>query len=187
MDQILPILHLVKDDEKKLQQILDFLLEKIYDEPRDEIVIPEKYRELVRDIAQRIDSGLVCYINPETLEVEDIPKSLLDEGFDIGEGEEEDEMNLTHEKWEKCITVEPPVSHKSFAIMEDFVPEVDDKKLQNQLTSALNNRRPFANFKNLIDNSEYRETWFVFKQNKLEEYVWNELSLPLREDEEKED
>lgn len=179
LNQILPILHSVKNDEEKLQQILDFLLEEIYEEPDDYGIIPEKYRKLVHDIAGSIDCGMICFINPETLEMEDIPKTLLEEGFifDIEEDEEEDNMmNMKHHKWEKCITVEPRESRESFRIMENFVSEIDDKKLQNRLSIALSNRHPFANFKNLIDNSTYREQWFAFKQQKLEKLIWEELS-----------
>lgn len=82
LNEILPILHSVKEDKEKLQKILDFLLEEIYKEPEEqEIEISEKYRELVHSVAENIDCGLVCFINPETLEVEDIPKSMLDDPF----------------------------------------------------------------------------------------------------------
>jgi len=37
LNQILPILHSVKDDEEKLQRILDFLLDEIYEEPDDKL------------------------------------------------------------------------------------------------------------------------------------------------------
>lgn len=37
LNQILPILHSVKDDEGKLQRILDFLLAEIYEETDDEL------------------------------------------------------------------------------------------------------------------------------------------------------
>ena len=182
LNQILPILHSVKDNEEKLQQILDFLLEEIYEDPDDEVVIPEKYRNLVHDVAESIDCGMICFINPETLEMEDVPKTLLDEGFMFDEEEDEEEdnmMNMKHHKWEKCITVEPPESSESFRIMEDFVSEIDDKKLQKQLINALENRRPFANFKYVVEGSSYRKEWFAFKQQKLEEYVWRDLSSDL--------
>lgn len=180
LNQILPILHSVKDDEEKLQRILDFLLEEIYEEPDDEeIVIPEKYRELVRKTAESIDCGMVCFINPATLEMEDVPKSLLEERFftEDDEEEEDDVLDLQHENWEKCITVEPPESSESFTIMENFVSEVGDKNLKQKLINALSNRRPFANFRNIIDGSQYRKEWFAFKQRKLEEYVWRDLSF----------
>lgn len=182
LDQILPILHSVKDDEEKLQQILDFLLEEIYEEPDDEeIVIPEKYQKLVHDIAESIDCGLVCFINPETLEMEDVPKSFLEERFltEIDDEEEDDELDLQHKNWEKCISVEPPESRESFGIMENFIDEVDDKNLQRKLVNALERRHPFANFKNTIENSDYRKKWFAFKQSKLEEYVWQNIEFEI--------
>ena len=72
LNGILPILHSVKEDKEKLQKILDFLLDEIYENPvEEEPERPERYRELVKSIAQSIDCGMVCFINPETLEVEE--------------------------------------------------------------------------------------------------------------------
>jgi hypothetical protein len=188
LDQILPILHSVKDNEEKLQQILDFLLEEIDEEPDDEVAIPEKYRKLVYDIAESIDCGMICFVNPDTLEMEDVPKSMLDEYLFVEEDEDEesgeaDEMlNMDHLKWERCITVEPRDSRESFRIMEGFVSEIDDQKLQKQLINALSNHRPFANFKYRVESSPCRKEWFAYKQQKLEELVWIELSWQLEKD-----
>jgi len=181
LDQILPILHSVKDDDEKLQQILDFLLEEIYEEPEDEFVIPEKYRKVVHDIAESLDCGHVCFLNPKTLEMEDVPKMLVYDSseYRLMTGMSKKDLNLSYPKWKKCITIDPPESSESFAFMEDFVSEVDDKDLKSRLTNALRNRSPFANFKNQIDNSKYREQWFAFKQQKLEEYVWQNLEYEV--------
>ena len=178
LNQILPILHSVKDDEKKLQQILNFLLEEIYEEPDETVIIPERYQELVRKIAENIDCGLVCFVNPDTFEMEDVPKIMVDDPYEyrMNTGTSGKDLNLHHKKWKKCITVEPPESSESFGIMESFLNEVDDKILTKRLINALSNRRPFSNFKNLIETSNYREQWFAFKQRKLEEYVWENFS-----------
>ena len=53
--------------------------------------------------------------------------------------------------------------------------------LQNKLISALNNRRPFANFKVLVENSEYREQWFEFRQKAYELHVWDLIKVDLEE------
>lgn len=185
LNAILPILHSVKEDKEKLQKILDFLIEEIYEEPEEnEPEIPEKYRELVHTVAENIDCGLVCFINPETLEVEEIPKGMLD-GFsdfsinrEFGD-EDEDEQKFLHEDWETYITVEPRESSESFKIMEKFVDEVNDKSFKNKLINALNNRKPFANFKNIVESSDYRKAWFAFKQHQLEILVWDELQVEL--------
>jgi hypothetical protein len=189
LNEILPILHSVKEDKEKLQKILDFLLEEIYEEPEEmEPEIPEKYRKLVHDVAENIDCGLVCFINPETLEVEEIPKGTID-GFsdfsinreigDEDEDEEGDEEKFLHDDWETYITIEQRESGESFKIMEKFVDEVNDKNLKNKLINALNNRKPFANFKNIVESSNYREEWFAFKQHQLEILVWDELEYEL--------
>ena len=187
LNEILPILHSVKEDKEKLQKILDFLFEEIYEEPEEnEPEIPEKYRELIHTVAENIDCGLVCFINPETLEVEEIPKGMLDGFSDFSinrkfgdEDEDEDEQKFLHEDWETYITVEPRESGDSFKIMEKFVDEVNDKNLKSKLINALNNRKPFANFKNIVESSNYRKEWFAFKQRQLEIMVWDELQVEL--------
>jgi hypothetical protein len=181
LNQILPILHSVKDDEEKLQQILDFLLEEIYEEPDEEPEIPEKYRELVKNVAISIDCGVVCFINADTLEMEVVLATMINDPteYRMLTGIDEDDLNLEHDNWDNCITVEPPESRESFRIMERFVNRIDDKKLQKLLVNALEKRRPFANFKNVIDDSEYREQWFAFKQRQLEEYVWQNIEFEI--------
>jgi hypothetical protein len=182
LNEILPILNSVKEDKEKLQQILDFLLEEIYTEPEDEeIEITEKYRELVHSVAQNIDCGLVCFINPDTLEVENIPKSMIDDPFEfnLSTGINRENEIFLHEEWETYISIEPRESSESFGIMEKFVGKVKDKKLRTQLIDALNNRRPFAHFKNIVESSNYRKEWFAFKQSQLEMMVWEELRIEL--------
>lgn len=51
-------------------------------------------------------------------------------------------------------------------VMENFA---------NKLFTALDRRKPFANFKYLIDYSDYRKDWFAFKQNQLMAYVYHQF------------
>lgn len=191
LNEILPILHSVKEDKEKLQKILDFLLKEIYEGPEEEeIEIPEKYGKLVHDVAEYIDCGLVCFINPETLELEQIPKGMLDEFSDFSlnpelDDEEEEEQKFLHDEWESCISVEPRESSESFKIMERFVDKVNDNNLRNRLVYALNNKKPFAHFKNIVESSSYRNEWFAFKQKQLEWLVWDELEFQLEKFENK--
>jgi hypothetical protein len=186
LNEILPILHSVKEDKEKLQKILDFLLEEIYEAPVEkEPEIPEKYRELVHSVAENIDCGLVCFINPDTLEMEEIPKAMFDDPFEynLRTGMNGENETFLHDEWDTYITVEPRESSESFAIMKKFVDEVNDKILKNKLINALNNRKPFANFKNIVESSNYRKEWFAFKQHQLEIMVWEELQFELEKPE----
>ena len=62
-------------------------------------------------------------------------------------------------------------SFESFKIMERFVAVLTDKNLQLELESILANRKPFQNFKDIINLSNFRQSWFDFKQNELEKRV----------------
>jgi hypothetical protein len=183
LNQILPILHSVKDDAGKLQKILDFLEAEIYEEPKED-EIPERYRKVLHDIAENIDCGLVCYLNPETLELEDVPKNLAmdPEEFEDAVGEAWDDT-FKHEQWERCITIEPREAFESFKIMEHFIGEIDDKRFAQKLVGILERKRPFANFKAHVEGSEYRQQWFNFKQSELERLVWDEISRQLQPNE----
>jgi hypothetical protein len=56
--------------------------------------------------------------------------------------------------------------------MENFVDEVNDINLQGKLINALR-KKPFANFKYLVENSDYRQQWFDFRKTQYEFYVWD--------------
>jgi hypothetical protein len=56
--------------------------------------------------------------------------------------------------------------------MADFADSLSDShRLKSRLINALNRKKPFREFKFVIDNSgEYRQMWFDFKNRKLQEW-----------------
>jgi hypothetical protein len=183
LDQILVILHMVKDDKEKLQKIFDFLEDEIYEEPEDIFQTPEKYKKTVSQIAENMDCGLTSFLNPETLEIEFVPQNLdAPEEYELMTGESYEDT-FKHTIWKKCIIVEPPESRESFKIMERFVDEVNDKRLREDLIDALNRKRPFANFKQIVETSQFRQAWFDFKKEQLEMKAWDELESELPKEE----
>ena len=183
LNEILPILYTVKEDRVKLQKILDFLQEEIYEEEEeeDEIEVPEKYLKAVNEIAQGLEAGFLCILNMDTLEVEDLPHGMLmdPEEYELTTGFRFEEADFKYPSWKNTLTFEPLESHDSFKIMQKFTERMEDKKLQAKLIHALNNRKPFANFKYHIDNSEYRQEWFDFRKRCLEIHVKELLSMEL--------
>ncbi|MCH5598032.1 UPF0158 family protein [Niabella ginsengisoli] len=186
LSQILPILQVVQDDKEKLEQILIFLKAEILPQIESEhieVVIPEKYEALVHTIADSLTAGMLCFLNMETLEVEDIPKSYLDEyDEEMAEefGEEEGVFELKHLQWEHKCCFEPLPSSESFRIMENFTERVGDQKVQQILIGILNRKKPFANFNNFIHNSDYREDWFAFRLDAYKTHVREEIYLELK-------
>ena len=75
------------------------------------------------------------------------------------------------------FTITKPSSAESFEIMEEFAEQTGHKALGKKLLDALGKKRPFANFKALIDNAaEYRQKWFEFKLMKMQEHVVKQLN-----------
>ena len=184
LQEIMQIIHEVKDDEKELQRILDFLHEDmnnpLEDEPEEQL--PEKYNAVVKDVAGSIDSGFVCFLNTDTLEIDEFPRELLSNSYlyTMNTGVSLDELNLKYTQWENYITIEPLEGNESFRIMEKYAEQLDNARLRAQLVNALYNPKPFANFKRIIDNSDYRQDWFDFKDNQLQDYVKTmiEINMP---------
>ena len=56
--------------------------------------------------------------------------------------------------------------------MEAFANQVSNQRLQNRLFDALNKRKPFRHFREIVDDHEpTRQAWFKFNTAKFEEYV----------------
>jgi hypothetical protein len=62
--------------------------------------------------------------------------------------------------------------------MEDFTNSLPETVgLKNQLKFALGNKKPFRQFKFLIDRSGvYREQWFAFKDEQLRQWVIDQIT-----------
>ena len=132
-------------------------------------VIPE---ETVREIAEMLDCGHICYLN---LDTNDTVFVLNPGSWPYYEESDVDTENLEKvDSWERRITLTPPESFESFKFMERFVDELPESEssLRNKLISALSHSHPFARFKAVIDSCPYRQEWFDYKQKCLEAYVY---------------
>lgn len=136
----------------------------------------EVSKSIIKEITQELDCGFDCYYNPKTDEIISIPN--------IGQISDEDEFReafsteLKKIKKNKAefIKIEVLESFESFKIMERFVSQMTDKQFQAELENILEQKKPFQNFKSRIDNSDYRQNWFDFKQNELEKIVETQLN-----------
>lgn len=184
LDEILRILYTLTEDHGKLQEILTFLQNDFYkSEVINETEIPEKYHSIIKEIAESLDSGLVSFLNLDTVEIEDFPKEMLDdpEEFEAMTGDSLENLNFKHTNWGNCVRFDPLESFESFDIMRKFVDSLEDKGLIDKLNNALNDRKPFANFKTIIDNFNYRQNWFDFKKQFMENHVKELLLLELED------
>jgi hypothetical protein len=125
----------------------------------------------INEIAEELEAGMKVYINKETLEFQ----SVLDwEDMSAPEPWNKIIRKIENE-WTDVMIIEKLESKDSFRIMEDFVFEIDDEILKEDLIKILSRKSPFAYFKAEIDESDYRQKWFDFRAQKYEEYVREQL------------
>ena len=132
-------------------------------------------QNIAKNIAQELDCGFDCYYNSKTNEIIAIPS--FSQFSDEENFKEAFRTNL--EKIEKhqadFIKFEVLESFESFKIMERFIEQRTDEKLKTELENILTNKKPFQNFKHKIDQSDFRQSWFEFKQSELEQIVERQL------------
>lgn len=131
--------------------------------------------KIIKEIAQELDCGFDCYFNPKTNEIVAIPNfgQILDED-EFRDAFSSELQKIAKNKTE-FIKIEVLESFDSFKIMERFISQISDKQLQTELENILVRKKPFQNFKNRIDNSDFRQNWFDFKRSELEKIVKNQL------------
>ncbi|MDP4226835.1 MAG: UPF0158 family protein [Bacteroidota bacterium] len=127
----------------------------------------------INKMAQDLEAGMKIFINKETLEYRTILDldDLMDPEF------LEEEMEKIENEWSNYAVIEKMNSSEAFKIMEDFVDEVKELKIKENLIKILNRKSPFANFKAEIESSNYREEWFAFRTKRHEDYVKEQLDM----------
>ena len=125
----------------------------------------------INEIAQNLETGMKVYLNKESLEFEAVV-----DWDDMTDPIPWDEIvEKIENEWTDVMVFEKLNSRDGFQIMEDFVDEIDDQRLREDLIKILNRKSPFANFKDEIESSAYRQRWFDFRTMKHEEYVKRQL------------
>ena len=132
-------------------------------------------QNIIKEIAQELDCGFDCYYNSKTNEIVTIPNfSHIADEDDFNEAFRADLAKIKEHQAD-FMKIEVLQSFENFKIMELFVEQLPDKKLQSELENVLANKKPFQNFKHKIDLSDFRQNWFDFKQSELEKIVKNQL------------
>ena len=131
--------------------------------------------ETIREIAEQLDCGFRAFIHKTSGRLLFMPEedSFLDEGMDAWSEElEELESNDTDyyevDKW---------TSREAFELMQSFAGQLTDHSLKSRLMGALERKKPFREFKYVIDSTDdARQQWFDFKGKWQEDFVARQLS-----------
>ncbi|MBI2853996.1 MAG: SWIM zinc finger family protein [Chloroflexi bacterium] len=72
----------------------------------------------------------------------------------------------------RYISIPKAGSDEAYRDMEDFISTVENERLQDRLTQAIQQRHPFRRFKDVLEYyPEERERWFSFNNSRIRERV----------------
>ena len=144
--------------------------------------------EQINEIAENLECGFRCFWNRKTGELVSLPDNRDPHYYD-DEGLLDEEYDRVDAEGDDFLEFEKPGSGASYQIMEDFAHSLKNKGLKNRLLAALDKRKPFREFKHVVDNAgDYRDDWFAFRRSKFRELVQEQIEWMLeqeRQDEEK--
>ncbi len=127
-------------------------------------------KKQIKEIAEELSLGFKAYVHKQTGEYLFVPDPIKMQDMDTTPWE--DDIEKLEENSFDYYHIQTMESRDSFQIMVDFTEELPNTTLKNKLIQALNKRKPFREFKFVIDNSgDYRDKWFDFKNNREMEWV----------------
>ena len=129
----------------------------------------------IKEIAGELDAGMKCFYHIPTGEVKSYPDELRGHaGFE--EEFWEDVIEKVESALQEFVAFEALESFESFRMMETFINNIEEVKIQLQFQDAIRVRKPFQQFKYLLyDYPALRQQWFDFKNHYLMEHVEQQL------------
>ena len=145
--------------------------------------LPSEFDDVIIEISDAIENGFVCYLNPDTMELEQV----ADEGIGIPESEYAeqnddmiDEFGMSFTQWDTYVKFEPFSGNDLLIIMEKFINLLNDKHLKSQLENMEDRPQFIEDFDGIMERTGRLEEWNEFKRDEIEYYVRNKLVSSLR-------
>lgn len=140
-------------------------------------------KEQIKEISEQLDCGFRAFYHKQNGELIFVPNEDKFDSMDTDAWQEEqDKLDANFTDYQEVDAMD---SNESFRVMADFAEQITDRKLQGELIHALEKKKPFREFKFVIDNSgEYRQHWFDYKNKRQFEWTEEQLNLKSSSDDE---
>ena len=130
------------------------------------------------EIADNLLAGMIVVLEKKTGKIDFHPEE-MDYFFDDEENPWKELIDKVEENPEEYILVEPMPSYESFKVMERFANRLEVGDVKTEAIRALNMRKPFRNFKDVVESSEYRQDWFDYQLQENIDWVKRQVELEL--------
>ena len=126
----------------------------------------------IKEIAELLECGFICFLHIENKTIESY---LETDDFFFEDNPWQEVMDKIDSDYDNYIKITKMDSTQSFQVMERFTDQIDSDYFREKLVNALNRRKPFSNFKYLVEQSEYRQAWFDYRLDKNIEWVKEQI------------
>ena len=136
-------------------------------------------KQHINHIIQALDCDMICFMNPDTCEIEDVPHDFLcgmyhDEMW-------QEAMNRV-DSWSRYITIDRPRMDESIEIMRSFVDQcIPSGDLKENLRHTLALRRPDRYFSRMVEKTDYRDQWAAFNRRQMMKHIHRKLRAQMEE------
>jgi len=137
-------------------------------------LVKEITPEIIKDIAEMLDMGMVCFYHKPTGTMDYYPDEFRDPGYD--EEPWAEVIDKIAENYGEYQRFEGMSSPEAFKVMEDFIAGINHLPTHNKFIEAISRKKPFANFNHLLhDYPDLREEWFKYKLARGIAYVKEQI------------
>ncbi|MCD7898960.1 MAG: hypothetical protein LUH22_03545 [Bacteroides sp.] len=174
-----------ENEEELRNELYDLDKDEFNQKHKEEVMyVPHEYDCIVEQITNALYSGFDCYLNPETLEIEQA-SNLGYIAFTEAEYSEQnedliDEFGLSYPEWDSYIRFEPFSRNDLLNRMESFVSQLNDQDLKTQLENLSNKEEYIREFNGIMERTGHLEEWNTFRKKEIENYVKNQLMRGLQ-------
>jgi len=133
--------------------------------------------EMIKEIAEMLDAGMVCFYHKINGELEYYPDDSRSHSFD--DEAWADVIDKVDENYGDYLRFEGMSSSESFSVMENFIRNViEDIPTHNKFIEAISRKKPFRQFNDqLLYYPELRQQWFAFKNDCYIEFVKEQIEF----------
>ena len=126
----------------------------------------------IAEVAGLLDCGMSCFYHLPTGTIEAHP-DIENPYFDPEPWQEL--TDKIEKNWDEYESIEKMDKKAEFQLIEGFAFSVSIGEFRDKILEKISGRRPFQNFKLLIDSSPYRQDWFDFKMRSYIDHVKRQL------------
>ena len=131
--------------------------------------------EIIKEIAQLIDSGEVVFLHRTTNEILSHPSQSANGYSDEYDYLVQEVLDIVDAAPDSYIQFDPLISQESYKIMEGFIETITDERVKMMLLASLSGKRPFRRFRDTVQDEGIEDDWYDFRDAYLRMTVQDKL------------